>query len=76
MRWRRSHERRERRLTWLGILGVVVVVTALAALTGIKPKGTEHLAHTRMMNAARFALLVLVLILGVAYALGRTHAHG
>ena len=63
-------------MTWLGWIGLAVVITAFAALTGIKPKGTEHLAHTRMMNAARFALLVLVLILGVAYALGRAHSHG
>jgi choline-glycine betaine transporter len=63
-------------MTWLGWIGLAVVITAFAAITGIKPKGTEHLAHTRMMTMARLALLVLVVILGVAYVLGRARSHG
>jgi hypothetical protein len=32
------------------------------AVTGIKPKGTRHVAHTRRMGMARLALLVLMAI--------------
>lgn len=49
-------------MTWLMWLGLAVVITALAAVTGIKPKGTQHLARTRMMGMARLALLILVVI--------------
>jgi choline-glycine betaine transporter len=51
-------------MTWFVLLGLAVVVTALAAVTGIKPKGTQHLSRTRMMGMARLALLVLAIILG------------
>ncbi len=47
-------------MTWLMWLGIAVVITALAAVTGIKPKGTQHLARTRMMGMARLALLILI----------------
>ena len=46
-------------LIWLG-LGVLI--TALAAITGIKPKGTRHVAHTRLMGVARLVLLALIII--------------
>ena len=49
-------------MTWLVWLGLAVVITALAAVTGIKPKGTQHLARTRMMGMARLALLILVIL--------------
>lgn len=58
-------------MTWLGWLILVVVITAIAAVTGMKPKGTQHLAHTRMMLIARLALLAFVVIAGVAYFIGR-----
>lgn len=51
-------------MTWLVWLGLAVVITALAAVTGIKPKGTQHLSRTRMMGVARIVLLILALILG------------
>jgi ABC-type transport system involved in multi-copper enzyme maturation permease subunit len=63
-------------VTWFGWITLAVLITSVAALTGIKPKGTEHLAHTRMLGVARFALLLIAVILGVAYALSRAHAHG
>ena len=47
---------------WLGWLGLAVLVTMLAALTGIKPKGTRPIAHSRMMGVAR-AILVILLVL-------------
>jgi hypothetical protein len=52
-------------MSWLAVLVVVVVVVAVAAITGFKPKGTRHVAGTRMMGVARFALVVAILI--VAY---------
>jgi hypothetical protein len=35
----------------------------VAALTGIKPKGTRHVARTSLMSAARLVLLVAVIII-------------
>lgn len=52
-------------MTWLGWLAIAVVVVAIAAVTGVKPKGTRHVAGTKMMGVARVALFVIVLI--VAY---------
>ena len=49
-------------MTWLGWLALVVLITGVAAVTGIKPKGTRHVARTRLMGGARYALLAIVLI--------------
>jgi hypothetical protein len=46
-------------LVWLGL---AVVVVAIAAVTGIKPKGTRSVSHTRMMGMGRLALLAIVII--------------
>ena len=35
----------------------------IAAVTGIKPKGTRHVAHTSLMGVARVVLGIIVLIL-------------
>ena len=48
-------------MSWLAWLGLAVVVTALAAVTGIKPKGTRHVAHTSLMGMARLTLVVVAL---------------
>lgn len=50
-------------MTWFVLLGLAAVVAAIAAVTGIKPKGTQHLARTRMIGVARFALLLLAVVL-------------
>ena len=50
-------------MSWLTWLGLAVLITAVAAITGIKPKGTRPVAHTRLMGGARLALLALVIIL-------------
>jgi hypothetical protein len=50
-------------MSWLAWLGIAVLITAVAAITGIKPKGTRHVAQTRMMGAARIALVVIILII-------------
>ena len=49
-------------MDWLVWLGLAVVVAAFAAVTGLKPKGTRPVAHTRMMGAGRIALIVIVAI--------------
>lgn len=41
---------------------LAAIVTGFAAVTGIKVKGTRHIAHTSMMGIARIALGVIVLI--------------
>jgi len=52
-------------MSWLFWLGLAVVLGLIAAVTGIKPKGTRPVAHTRLMGVARFVLLILIVI--VAY---------
>jgi hypothetical protein len=49
-------------MTWLTWLTLAVVVTAIAAVTGIKPNGTRHVAHTSMMGVARVVLLFIVAV--------------
>lgn len=49
-------------MSWLGWLMLAVLVTAVAAITGFKPKGTRHVAGTRMMGVARLFLLIIVII--------------
>jgi hypothetical protein len=49
-------------MSWLAWLGLAVLITAAAAVTGIKPKGTRHVARTRLMGMARLALLALIII--------------
>jgi hypothetical protein len=61
-------------VTWLGWLGLAVIITAIAAVTGIKPKGTAHVARTRLMGVARFVLLLIVIIF--AYLAFRTQSGG
>ena len=56
-------------VTWLTWLVVALLVATFAALTGIKPKGSRPVAHTRLMGVARFVLVVVALI--VAYILFR-----
>ena len=50
-------------MNWLVFLGVAVIIAAVAAVTGIKPKKSRPVAHTRMMGMARFVLLILAIIL-------------
>jgi hypothetical protein len=59
-------------MNWLILLSLAVIIAAVAAITGIKPKETRPVAHSRMMGMARFVLVVLALIL--AYAAFRARA--
>lgn len=49
-------------MNWVIWLGLAVVVAAVAAVTGIKPKGTRHVANTRLMGVGRIALFIIVAI--------------
>ncbi|HEX8154645.1 MAG TPA: hypothetical protein VF698_16045 [Thermoanaerobaculia bacterium] len=49
-------------MNWLVWLGLAVLVAGIAAVTGVKPRGTRHVAHTRMMGAGRIALFAIVVI--------------
>jgi hypothetical protein len=49
-------------------------VAAIAAITGVKPKGTRHVAHTSMMGVARIVLLIfLAIVLLVAFRAHMPH---
>jgi hypothetical protein len=61
-------------MNWLVWLGIAVVIAAAAAVTGIKPKGTRPVAHSRMMGMGRLALLAIVIIL--VYVAFRARAGG
>ena len=61
-------------MNWLVWLGIAVVIAALAAVTGIKPKGTRPVSHSRMMGMGRLALLAIVIIL--VYVAFRARAGG
>jgi hypothetical protein len=61
-------------MSWLAWLGLAVLITAAAAVTGIKRKGTRHVARTRLMGGARLALLVIVVVL--AYLALRARSGG
>ena len=57
---------------WLAWLVLAVLITAAAAITGFKPKGTRHVAGTRLMGAARLALLAIIII--IAYVVYRSRS--
>src|SRR4051794_571738 len=61
-------------MNWIAWLGIAVVVAAIAAVTGIKPRGTKPVAHTRMMAMGRLALLAIVVIF--VYLAYRAHLGG
>jgi len=49
-------------MTWYTWLIAAALLAAAAAVTGIKPKGTRPVAHTRLMGAARVVLVFIILI--------------
>ena len=50
-------------MNWAVWLVFAVVIAVVAAVTGIKPKGSRPVAHTRLMGVARVFLFVIVVIL-------------
>ena len=61
-------------MTWLAWLTLAVFIAAIAAITGIKPKGTRHVARTQLMGVARLVLFVIVIL--VAYFAFRARSGG
>ena len=59
---------------WLGWIGLAVIITAVAAVTGIKAKGTRHVARTQLMGVARLVLFALIILL--AYLAFRAYSAG
>jgi len=53
---------------------IALLVATFAALTGIKPKDSRPVAHTRLMGVARLVLVVTVLI--VIYMAFRARSGG
>jgi len=51
-------------MTWLAWLALAVVIAAIAAVTGIKPRGTRHVARTHMMSVARVVLIFILVVVG------------
>ncbi len=49
-------------MSWITWLILAALLVAVAAVTGIKPKGTRHVAHTRMMGIGRVFLFIVVAI--------------
>lgn len=52
-------------MNWIIWLSLAVVVTAIAAVTGIKPRGTRPVAHSRLMGVGRIVLIILIVIFAV-----------
>ena len=52
-------------MNWIIWLAMAVILTALAAVTGIKPRGTRPVSHSRLMGVGRVFLLILVVIFAV-----------
>jgi len=61
-------------ITWLAWLTLALLIAAVAAITGIKPKGTRHVARTQLMGVARLVLVVIVIL--VAYFAFRARSGG
>jgi len=51
---------------------LAVIIAALASISGLQPKGTRHVARTRLMGMARLVLVALALFL--AYIAFRARA--
>ena len=49
-------------MTWFTWLLLAALVAAGAAVTGIKPSGTRQVERTYLMGAARFALVILLVV--------------
>jgi hypothetical protein len=50
-------------MSWLAWLAIAALVAAVAAVTGIKPKGSRPVSHTRLLAVGRFALLALAALI-------------
>lgn len=55
-------------MTWLFWVMLAVIVTGVAAVTGLKAKGTRHVAHTRLLTVGRIALIAIAIIVALIVA--------
>lgn len=46
-------------MSWFAWFALALVITVFAAVTGIKGKGTRHVAGTQLMGVARVVLLLI-----------------
>jgi hypothetical protein len=53
-------------MNWLVLLSLAVVFAAVAAVTGVKPRKTRPVAHSRMMGMGRIVLVVFAVLLAYA----------
>lgn len=49
-------------MTWFTFLGIALIIAVIAAISGVKPKGSRHVAHTRLLGVARVILVIIALI--------------
>ncbi len=61
-------------MTWLFWLMLAAIIAGFAALTGIKPKGTRHVAHTSLMGVARVVLILILIVVAYLAFRARTGA--
>jgi hypothetical protein len=61
-------------MSWFAWFALAVVIMGFAAVTGMKAKGTRHVARTHLMGAARVVLVVIVV--AVAYLVFRAYSAG
>lgn len=59
-------------MSWLAWFGLALIITGFAAVTGIKAKGTRHVAGTQLMGVARWFLWLFAII--VAYQAYRAYS--
>jgi len=59
-------------MSWLAWLTIALVIAVFAAVTGIKGKGTRHVAGTQLMGVARVVLFLIVAV--VAYMAWNTYS--
>lgn len=59
-------------MPWFVWFALALLITAFAAVTGIKAKGTRHVAGTQMMGVARWFLWLFAII--VVYQAYRAYA--
>ena len=49
-------------MSWFTFLAIALIIAVIAAVSGVKPKGSRHVAHTRLLGMARVILVIVALI--------------
>ena len=61
-------------MAWLSWFGLAVILAGAAAVSGVKAKGTRHVAHTKLMGIARLFLWFFVIV--IVYQVWRSYSLG